>query len=224
MKCKIGCITIGQSPRTDVVPELEPILGPNIEIIQAGALDGLTKEEIDQFQPEEGDYILVSKLRDGTPVKFAERCILPRLQGCIDKLEAEGAQTIAFLCTGDFPDVFRSKLPVLYPGTVLKHCIQPLLITGKLGVLTPDSAQKKQTEGKWKNHVREVAVASGSPYGDPGEIARAAGELKDRELDLIIMDCIGYNLDMRKTVREITGKPVMLGRTMLARLIAEILG
>ena len=42
---KIGAITVGQSPRVDLIPEIQPILGDSVEIIQAGALDGLSKEE-----------------------------------------------------------------------------------------------------------------------------------------------------------------------------------
>ena len=42
---KIGAITVGQSPRVDLIPEIQPILGDSVEIIQAGTLDGLSKEE-----------------------------------------------------------------------------------------------------------------------------------------------------------------------------------
>jgi hypothetical protein len=34
MKTKVGLVTIGQSPREDVVGEIRKILGPGIEIIQ----------------------------------------------------------------------------------------------------------------------------------------------------------------------------------------------
>ena len=47
---KIGAITVGQSPRVDLIPEIQPILGDSVEIIQAGALDGLSKEEISKFR------------------------------------------------------------------------------------------------------------------------------------------------------------------------------
>lgn len=124
MKKKLGVITIGQSPRSDVVPEIIPYLGDNVEVIEAGALDGLTYEEIQEFAPREGDYILVSTLRDGRSVRFAERYILPRLQDCIDKLEAEGADIILFICTGVFPNIFKSTKPIIYPQkccTVAHH-------------------------------------------------------------------------------------------------------
>ena len=45
-----------------------------MELIQAGRLDGLTKEEIKAFAPEKDDYVLVSRLTDGSSEAFAERC------------------------------------------------------------------------------------------------------------------------------------------------------
>lgn len=49
VKMKVGAITIGQSPRADVVQELLPLMGEQVELIQAGALDGLTREDIQAF-------------------------------------------------------------------------------------------------------------------------------------------------------------------------------
>jgi protein AroM len=42
----IGVVTIGQTPRRDIVPHLRSVLGDHIEIIEAGALDGLSEEEV----------------------------------------------------------------------------------------------------------------------------------------------------------------------------------
>ena len=56
MKKKIGAITIGQSPRIDVIPEMQEILGENVIILEAGALDGLTKEEIEEFKIARKNY------------------------------------------------------------------------------------------------------------------------------------------------------------------------
>ena len=61
---KIGAITVGQSPRVDLIPEIQPILGDSVEIIQAGALDGLSKEEIAKFVPRPGENVLVSRLTE----------------------------------------------------------------------------------------------------------------------------------------------------------------
>jgi protein AroM len=61
----IGLLTIGQSPRDDVLPGLLEILGEGYEIIEAGALDDLTLEDINKVEFKHDDYILVSRMRDG---------------------------------------------------------------------------------------------------------------------------------------------------------------
>lgn len=224
MKRKLGTITIGQSPRDDVIPEMLPYLGENVEVIQAGALDGLTYEEILEFEPKEGDYVLVSKLRDGRSVKFAEKHILPRLQNCIDKLEAEGVEVILFICTGAFPDIFTSKKPILYPQKILHGVTPNLLGKGKLAVITPDEDQIFQSQKKWSETGVDVIVVKGSPYSKEDELGEAIRELKRyKGIDIIVMDCIGYNQEMKKRVSKETGIPVVLARTMVARVLGEIL-
>lgn len=223
MKRKIGAITIGQSPRKDVVGEMCEVLGENIEVLQAGALDGLTKEEILEFTPRDHDFVLVSKLNDGSSVKFGESYILPRLQKCVEKLEGEGAELIVFICTGKFPDIFKSKGLLLYPQTILHAVVPKLASRGKIGVINPDQDQIKQCEDIWGQSVATVEAVAGSPYGDIQEVIEAAEELKSRDVDVIVMDCIGYTVAMKNQVREITGKPVILPRTLVARVIREML-
>lgn len=224
MKKKLGCITIGQSPRDDVVPEMVPYLGDNVEIIQAGALDGLTYEEILNFKFEEDDFILISKLRDGRSVKFTEKQILPRLQKCIDKVEKEGADIILFLCTGTFPDVFKSSKPILFPQKILHGVVPGIVDKGKLAVVIPDKDQVNQSYEQWKESGVEAMVVNASPYGEKEELFRSIEKLKDAEdVDIIVLDCIGYNQEMKNKVSKGTNKPVILSRTMVARVIGEIL-
>lgn len=224
MKRKLGAITIGQSPRNDVIPEMLPYLGENVEVIEVGALDGLTYEEILKFIPEKDDYVLVSKLRDGRSVKFAEKYILPRLQSCIEKLESEGTDVILFICTGVFPDIFKSSKPILYPQKIL-HGVMPTLVDkGKVAVITPDKDQVIQSQKKWNETGVDVLAIHGSPYSKEDEIANAIEELKKhKSLDVVVLDCIGYNQSMKNRISNETNLPVVLARTVVARVIGEIL-
>ena len=79
MSVIIGTVTIGQAPRTDVGPEVAEIHGPDVEIREAGALDGMTTEEIAKLAPRKGDYVLVTRLADGSSVQVAEQHITPRI-------------------------------------------------------------------------------------------------------------------------------------------------
>src|SRR5512134_1207411 len=98
----VAVLTIGESPRDDVVPEIEKLLGPDFRVLQAGALDGLDRAGIGALAPAAGQYPLITRLRDGSSVIVAKEQIVPRLQGCIERLEGE-AQAFVIQCVGVFP-------------------------------------------------------------------------------------------------------------------------
>ncbi|PJI09282.1 MULTISPECIES: AroM family protein [Clostridium] len=220
---KVGAITVGQSPRIDVIPEMKMVLGEEIEVIEIGALDGLSKEEINEFKPEEGDYVLVSRLNDGTSASFAEKHIIPRLQNCIEYLEEAGAEIIVFICTGAFPNAFKSNKLLLYPQRLLYSLVPELAVNEKIGVFVPLEKQKRQSYDKWSESGKKIEVVSGSPYDNIEKLTKASIELKEKDVDVIVLDCIGYNLKMKNLIREITGKPVILPRTIVSRVVREML-
>ena len=69
---KIGFITIGQSPRDDIMQDIFPLISNDTEILQRGALDGLSEEDLKAIAPKPGDTVLVSSLRNGQWVSMAE--------------------------------------------------------------------------------------------------------------------------------------------------------
>lgn len=220
---KIGAITVGQAPRVDVTCDIMDIFGGKVDLLQRGGLDGLTKEQIAGFKPEEGDYVLVSRLNDGTSMTFAERYILPRLQEAIHELEEEGVRLIMFFCTGEFPEEIASdKVPLIYPVQIL-HKIVPLL-TKKSSIIavTPSPLQVEQNTKKWKNYVKDVTTIAASPYGDWETLKEAARRAKDMDGDLIVLDCIGFTQEMKEMFARESGKMVVLPRTLLARVVSEL--
>lgn len=219
---KIGLITIGQSPRDDVIADIGPLFSPDITLLQAGALDGLTAQDIAAFAPAPGDYVLISRLRDGSSAVFAEKYILPRLQNCIDLLEEQGAELILFLCTGSFPS-FSSGVPLVFPCKVLDGIVPALSNHSSIAVVTPTPEQEAQCTEKWQNYVDSVLVVPASPYGDPKELELACERIAGTPADLVVLDCIGYTAAMKNYVRERTGKPVILSRTIAARVVMELL-
>lgn len=223
MSCRIGAITVGQSPRKDVIAEMQPFLGTGVEIIQAGALDGLDYEDIQQWPIEPGDYVLVSSLRDGRGVKFAEKHILPRLQSCIDNLEGQCVQAIVFICTGTFPDIFHASVPLIYPQALLCRVIPELTGTKTIGVLIPEPDQIPQTRRKWAEAGLEAVVVPYSPYDRTvGETLPDLDPFRDPAVDLIVMDCIGYTATMKEQIAKAVQKPVILARTFVARILGEL--
>jgi len=223
MACKIGAITVGQSPRSDVVPEIAGLLG-NVELIQWGALDGLTTAEIAKLAPSPGDYVLVTRLKDGTSVHIAKRYILERMQLQINEFIRQGADGILLLCTGEFPG-FHCAKPVLYPQRLLQYFVMGTAADRIVGVATPDASQVPQATRRWQEYgVKNVVVEPATPYGEPSEVLQAAAALKRRGAEIVVMDCIGYTSKMKEAITELTGLPVILPRTVAARTVAEIFG
>ena len=221
-KRKVGAITIGQSPRVDVVPEMLEVLGPSVEVVEGGALDGLSAAEVAALAPRDGDYVLVTRMRDGSSVKIAEHQILPRMQDEVDRLVAEGAEAVALLCTGEFP-AFRSSRLVLEPQALLHHFVAGVAGARRLGVVVPVPEQIDQGARRWAAAAGEVRVEAGSPYADLAELERAVDTLRRWRSDLVVLDCMGFTGAMKARAAEIAGVPVILPRTVLARTLAELL-
>ncbi len=51
---RIGMLTIGQSPRDDIMSVMGPHLPPDVEAVQRGALDGLDAAAIADMRPTDG--------------------------------------------------------------------------------------------------------------------------------------------------------------------------
>ncbi len=220
----IGTVTIGQAPRTDVVPEIAEILGPDVEIREAGALDGMTTEEIAKLAPRKGDYVLVTRLADGSSVQVAEQHITPRIVEKINGHFRSGIPLVFLLCTGEFPG-FETGGLLIRPQKVLFNAVCAVGEGQRLGILNPSADQTEQSDRRWRQVGGTVKSLPASPYIDAmAAVERAAFELKDWGVQLTVLDCIGYTRAMQRRVREITGKPVILARGIAARTVKELIG
>jgi len=220
---KIGAITVGQAPRVDVTCDILDLFPKDIKLLEKGGLDGLTKEEISKFEPQNGDYVLVSRMNDGSSVTFAERFIVDRLQKGIDELEKQGVCLIMVFCTGQFPKSLHSNVPMVFPEKLLTSIV-PLLSSKKcIAAVTPSKLQLSQNAKKWENFVKRCVSIAGSPYDGLESLIPVAKSLANRDdIDLIVLDCIGFTKEMKKMFMEITKKPVILPRTLLARIASEM--
>ena len=224
MKRILGTVTIGQSPRTDVTPDLRAILGDGIDIVEAGALDGLSRDEIASLAPETGDYVLVTRLADGSSVQVAEKYIAPRVEARIAEHFANGLSIVLLLCTGEFPD-FPTDGLLLRPQRILYNTVEAVAKGLRVGFLTPSRDQIAQSGRRWKSVCSDLRVVPASPYADAERAVRAAAaEMKEWGADLTVMDCMGYTLAMQEAVREVTDRPVILARGIVARVVRELIG
>jgi protein AroM len=221
----VGLVTIGQSPRPDVVPDMAELIGPGAEIREAGALDGLTRAEIEALTPTGSDEILVTRLQDGAAVFLGKEKIVGLVEQRIAALERGGATLTALLCTGAFPRL-RAGRTLIQPHPVLLGTLRGLSGPGRLGVLTPSVPHVPQTEARWRGDGFDPVVAPLSPYEeeDPAALRRAADAMRAGGAGLVVMDCMGFRRKTRDELRGLTGVPVLLANLLVARVIAEACG
>ncbi len=216
----IGVITIGQSPRDDVVPDMEKLLGPDFRIVQGGALDGLSRADIEALAPRPDEFPLITRLLDGTSVVIGKERIVERLQARLDELSGE-ATAFAIMCTGKFPR-FRCARPVLEPERLLFNTAQAIYGGGTLGVIVPIEAQQAAARAHWGRITPELEVAVASPYAGAAPLVTAAETLARAGARLVVLDCMGFTRAAKATVRDVTGVAVLVGASLVARMIAEV--
>jgi protein AroM len=215
----VGALTIGQTPRDDIVTDLAAVVGSGVSIVQAGALDGLSRAEIDALAPAPGDDdALIARLRAGGEVLLAKKKIVPRLQACLDRVTAD---VYVILCAGAFP-AFRSGKPVLMPDRCLAAVVGAAFDGGRLGVIVPIKEQQASSAARWSRVDPGVVVTVASPYDEPARLVAAAEELQRAGATLVVMECQGFTRAMKQVVRDVTGAPALLPTTVLGRFLAEL--
>jgi protein AroM len=217
---KVAAITIGQTPRDDVAGELEKVLGPKLRVVQAGALDGLSRAEIDALSPAADHDALVTRLRDGSDVIVGKSRIVPRLQRCLDRVAGE-TEAATILCAGVFPP-FQSPHPVVMPERCMSAMVDAVFDGRRLGVIVPIAEQVESYRARWSRVDPRVAVVVASPYDDPARLVDAAEALRRAEASLVVMECMGFTSGMKQIVRDVAGVPALLPATVLAPVLAEL--
>ena len=213
---KIGAVTIGQSPRSDVTKDILPLLN-NFDLVECGALDDYTYEEvINEFQPKD-ENLFVSRMRDGKQVFLSKKKIISQLNSCIERLEQIGCEVIMVFCTGKI-DGLKSKVKLLQPNVIMHKIIPSIAINTKMAIIIPDKKQKQQIRKQWEYVDLDITIFSASPYEDIEKIQILSKKIEKQNFGLVYLDCIGYSKQMQEIVSELTCVPVLLPRTILAEV------
>ena len=218
---RIGMLTIGQTPRTDIIPSLRDIMGSDYDFIEAGALNGMTNRQVDSFDIRSDDYILATRLNDGSEVKVAKRVIIPLLQKQINVLENSGIDIIVVMCTGRFP-AFKAKHLVVTPSEILHGVLDASIKGGKLGIVYPAVEQIDHMEHEFGRTGLELYGDFYSPYDKKG-LDALCDRLKKEVLDLIFLNCFGYDRNLKNIVYKTTRVPVIQSNAVIAKVLTELI-
>jgi protein AroM len=220
---RLGMVTVGQSPRSDIVPAMSARIGPGVTVVEKGALDGLSDDDIQSLVPTEGQTVLCTRLASGEQVVISKQGVIPLVQKRIVELNSEGVDLILLLCTGRFPS-FESQVLVLAAQEIVDRAIQAVIGDAHtLGLVVPLAEQAAGFREKLRHITPNVVVVSASPYAADEGMKGAAEQLNQYAPDLVVLHCMGFNRTHRRIFRQVTGKPAIVANSMVSRTVAELL-
>ncbi len=215
---KVGLISMGQSNREDMKEDIEDIIQPKFDIVGVGILDGYSLEEIkDKFWPKEEENFIVSIIENNQMVKISESNAYNLINKKIHALEEDNILCNMLMCTGQFPE-FNNKGILLRPEKILCSILKAMDIK-KLGIIVPEEEQIEDSLKQYHEFKPEIIAAS--PYGPMENIKKASTKF-NKDIDLVLLDCMGFTEKMKKIVEDETGLNVMLPRTLIAGILHNI--
>ena len=221
---RVAFFTIGQSPRTDVVPEMVQELGGNVRIDEYGALDGLSDADIAGMAPQEGRYRFATRLADGRQVQLDSQAAESRLEDLMRSVDDGRYDVLVPLCTGTA--IAPMKTLVLEPQQIVDHALAGIARhCRRIGILVPLASQLEAFHMVVELSC-EIRLVHASPYESGAEKARdsfvRAGQAL-RDCDLILMHCMGYSAWMRDVVAMTSGRPALLSNRIVSQLLSQTL-
>lgn len=220
---KLGTLTIGQAPRPDITPILDAFVEAAVPRLHLGVLDGLTHDEVRRdFTPAPGAPVLVTRMRDGSPVVIDKVRTQAAARDKLAALEEAGCSTILMLCTGQFENLACRHARLVEPDRILPPAVAALAGDAQVGIVVPLAEQAGTESGKWRDLRRAPLYGALSPYGgDPlGATVRA---LEREGAEILVLDCMGFTEAHRREAANACGLPVVLSNAMIAKIISEII-
>jgi protein AroM len=202
---RIGALTIGQSPRPDLVSPLMHLM-PDCEIIQAGALDGLTPKELPDIS--EAAYPLATQMQNGAVVMVEESFINPKLQQAQNRLDAKGVAATLLLCAGTFANL-HGKQPVYKPFNIGCSVLKALNVSS-IGLITPIPGQEVPIRQRWESLGWKTTVWT-ADLGNQDRVfhQELITRINERELDCIVLDYVGHPLAQVIQLQRSVKQPVI---------------
>lgn len=202
---RIVLLTIGEAPRSDIEDTYNKYFAENLSVSQCGILDDLTFEEAEMKFGNNDNIgeMLTSRFRDGQQIVMCHDKVEKQIQLLINELEMAGTEIIGLLCTGEFNQLSSSRLKIISAEEEIIPFIKKKYDNEKIGLITPLKVQIRFSIDKW-NLGDRATFTHASPYQfDLNEFINAAQVMIENNVDVVILDCIGYSQKMKDILSEL---------------------
>ncbi|NYB74677.1 AroM family protein [Sedimentibacter hydroxybenzoicus DSM 7310] len=222
MNKKAAMITMGHSPRTDIIPDISALLNNHINIVHAGVMDEFSCEYIrKEFIPATDEEPFVSKLKDGRMHAFSRNAAMDLLQNKIDLYCQQDTAAIVLLCTSKFDNI-KCSVPLIEPYKLLHNTVKSIDSGMKISAVFPFESHFISMKESWEQDIKLNDSICINPSDSLG-CSNIISHFQHDKPDLLILDCLGYTNEWRETISEGLNIPIVHPRTLIAGLLNNIL-
>lgn len=216
---KVMFVSVGQTPRADLIEEMLANLDMPIEAIELGALDGLSSREIDDLRVRRGETSIVTRLANDSEIVVSKPRIGERMARLVARFKPNEFDLVIILSTGLFRD-FESTCPTVNAQRALESAVISLAAQGSsVGLIQPLEQQIDELDIPALKPYR--ITASHAIDGDRESLARALFDLA--ECEIIVLNSVSFSEADREMAAKVTGKPVVLARRIISSAIRLLL-
>lgn len=209
---RIAMLSIGETPRTDVLNVLFGNLQFDVRIDEIGLLDGLTEEDIKQLAPTANDVRLSAFRHGRLPAALGTKESTAALARIALEVDQAGYDLIIMMSSGIYlPSHLRT--PVLETQKLVDTWTECHVQAGhQVGLIYLVESQHDTVENHYRSVMRNLQTV---------ELASTNSQLKPvvnsiGGCDIIVLNSISYTGDLARRIARISRKPVVTASQILA--------
>lgn len=209
---RIAVITMGQTPRADVMNELRVALG-DLSYAEFGVLDDVPQREIDGMTPSADELSFFTRLRDGRHVILEAEVVARRTAALVEQVDGLGYDLLILAMTG-IRARLSTRTPLIHGQYAVEAWVSALTAgNSRIGIIIPLSGQGSLlAEAGYGTMLQSSHATTAGSHAT--HLMDAIGRVSGA--DLIIMNSIGYTEEMAEQVAEASGKPVVTACRIIA--------